>query len=138
LKNIFLVRKKYWKITKIGWCYRGMAVVLYIMLNKEFLARIKWVTHKSHIVRRVSRGTHIRPSPANLLQALHNQSKVQRGNSNTHHQILKNKRITKLGILKYNFYKSFGMRDLYLSVQAILLVVQNVSKPGKTITILLY
>jgi hypothetical protein len=29
------------KITKTGWCYRGMAVVVYIVLNKEFLAQIK-------------------------------------------------------------------------------------------------
>jgi hypothetical protein len=63
LKNIFLVRKKYWKITKTRWCYRGMVVVVYIVLNKEFLAHIKWVTCKSHIVRRVLGGTHIRPSP---------------------------------------------------------------------------
>jgi hypothetical protein len=63
LKNTFLVRKKYWKITKTGWCYRGMVVVVYIVLNKEFLAHIKWVTRKSHIVRCVSGGTHIMPSP---------------------------------------------------------------------------
>jgi hypothetical protein len=40
-----------------------MAVVVYIVLNKEFLAHIKRVIRKSHIVRRVSGGTHIRPSP---------------------------------------------------------------------------
>jgi hypothetical protein len=62
-EKYFLVRKKYWKITKIGWCYRWQAVVVYIMLNKEFLAHIKWVICKSHIVRCVSGGTHIKPSP---------------------------------------------------------------------------
>jgi hypothetical protein len=64
-EKYFFGQKKYWKITKTGWCYRGMAVVVYIVLNKEFLAHIKWVTCKSHIVRRVSGGIHIKPSPTN-------------------------------------------------------------------------
>jgi hypothetical protein len=59
-----------------------MAVVVYMELNKEFLAHIKRVTCKSHIVRRVSGGTHIRPSPhrqgpTKLTAEIHHEGKTR-------------------------------------------------------------